>query len=69
MRSERNLKVQIFATDLDAHAIDVARAGRYPEGIAADITPKRLQHFFTREDTGFRVNKDVREMWCSRFKT
>lgn len=62
MHSERSLKVQIFATDLDAQAIDIARAGRYPEGIAADITPERLQRFFTREDNGYRVNKDVREM-------
>jgi two-component system CheB/CheR fusion protein len=61
-RNERDIKVQIFATDLDPQAIDIARAGRYPDGIAADVTPERLQRFFTRKDNGYRINKDVREM-------
>jgi two-component system CheB/CheR fusion protein len=61
-RSGKELKVQIFATDLDQQAVDVARTGRYPEGIAADVSPERLKRFFTREDNGYRVNKDVREM-------
>jgi two-component system, chemotaxis family, CheB/CheR fusion protein len=59
--SNKNLKVQLFATDLDPHAIEVARAGCYPEGVAADITPERLKRFFTKEDSVYRVNKDVRE--------
>ena len=33
-RRERPLQVQIFATDLDDRAIDTARSGLYPEGIA-----------------------------------
>ena len=33
----KRLKVQVFATDLDPAAIQTARAGRYPEGIAADV--------------------------------
>jgi two-component system CheB/CheR fusion protein len=54
--------VQIFATDLDAHAVDTARLGLYPEGIAADVTPERLQRFFTREDATYRIAKEIREM-------
>jgi 16S rRNA (cytosine967-C5)-methyltransferase len=34
--------VQIFGTDIDAHAIEVARAGIFPETIAADLSPERL---------------------------
>ena len=61
-RAHKNIKVQIFATDLDQAAVDVARGGRYPDGIAADVSPERLDRFFTREDSGYRVNKDVREL-------
>src|SRR5690606_26203003 len=33
--------VQVFATDIDDSAIEVARAGVYPSRIEADITPAR----------------------------
>ena len=56
------LEVQIFATDLDPTAIDVARAGCYPLGIASDVSEKRLQRFFVRADDSFRIKKDLREM-------
>ena len=61
-RTRKPLGVQIFATDLDADAIDVARTGCYPLGIARDVTPKRLKRFFVREEDSFRVTKDLREM-------
>lgn len=54
--------VQIFATDLDPDAIDKARQGFYPLGIAADLTPERLKKFFIREENGYRVGKQIREM-------
>ena len=56
------LTVQIFATDIDEHAINVAREGTYPEGIAADVSARRLKRFFTRMANGYRVNKSVRDM-------
>jgi len=55
-------KLQIFATDIDERALDVARAGRYPAAIATDVTPKRLKEFFSREDGTYRVASDLREM-------
>jgi two-component system CheB/CheR fusion protein len=60
-QSGKNLALQVFATDLDPQALDVARAGRYPDGIAADMTKERLARFFTREDGGYRVNKELRD--------
>ena len=56
------LAVQIFASDLDSRAIDQARAGLYPIGIAGDMSPERLQRFFTREDTSYRVKKEIRDL-------
>ena len=54
-------RIQIYSTDIDEDAIATARAGVYPEDIARDVSPERLRHFFTREDTGYRINKDIRE--------
>lgn len=53
--------MQIFATDIDERAIVVARAGRYPDAIAADVAPARLARFFTPEDRYFRVRKLLRD--------
>ena len=39
---KRNVPVQVFATDIDAEAVERARAGVYPSGISADVSPERL---------------------------
>ena len=52
---------QIFATDIDEHAIAVARTGLYPGAIAADVSPERLSKFFVREGESYRVVKSLRE--------
>jgi len=56
------LKVQIFATDIDKDAVDRARQGYFGHDIDASVTPERLQRFFSREDGGYRINKQIREM-------
>jgi two-component system, chemotaxis family, CheB/CheR fusion protein len=58
----RELPVQIYSTDIDADAIGVGRAGLYPPNIADDVSPERLRRFFLKEDKGFRVRKEIREM-------
>ncbi len=58
----RTFEVQIFGTDLDSEAIDTARTGIYPEGIALDVPPKRLERYFVREGATYRIRKDIREM-------
>jgi two-component system, chemotaxis family, CheB/CheR fusion protein len=55
-------KVQIFGTDLDSDAIDIARGGVYRKNIADDITPERLKRFFTWKDDVYHVNADILEM-------
>lgn len=56
------LTVQIFASDLDDRAIQTARAGLYPIGIAEDVTSSRLQRFFIKEDGSYRVKKEIRDV-------
>lgn len=52
---------QVFASDIDENAIALARAGRYPTSIVADITPARLRQHFTREDGRYHIRKGVRD--------
>lgn len=57
-----HLRIQIFATDIDSAALDIARAGFYPASIAEDLTPERLRRFFKKRDGGYQVNKTLRDM-------
>lgn len=54
--------LQVFATDIDKETIDTARNGLFPTDIAAAVGEARLSRFFTREDGGLRVAKEIREM-------
>ena len=64
MASQKHaVKLQVFATDLDRQAIFHARAGVYPASIAGDVSPDRLQRFFTQEPGGgYRVHKELRDL-------
>ncbi len=57
---ERTL--QIFATDLSADAIALARKGVYPATIRTDVTAERMARFFSPHGEGFIVDKRIREM-------
>jgi two-component system CheB/CheR fusion protein len=59
--AKRNIKLQVFASDIDADCVMVARNGIYPESIEADVTPMRLARFFTKEDHSYRVVRELRE--------
>ncbi|MDP9037437.1 MAG: PAS domain-containing protein [Myxococcota bacterium] len=58
----RKLSLQIFATDLDRDAIERARIGLYPDNIAADVSADRLDRFFVKDDRGYRICKEIRQM-------
>jgi two-component system CheB/CheR fusion protein len=55
-------KIQIYATDIDKEAIDIARTGTYSTNIAQDVSEERLQQFFIKEDGCFRIKSEIREM-------
>ena len=54
--------LQVFACDLDDDAIRFARAGSYPESIAADVSEERLARFFTKVPNGWLVRRELREI-------
>jgi two-component system CheB/CheR fusion protein len=62
LKLRKNIKVQIFASDLDRDAIDKARQGVFLENISADVSPERLRKFFHKEESGYRVRPEIREM-------
>jgi two-component system CheB/CheR fusion protein len=52
---------QIFASDLDERSVSRAREGVYPAGIEADVSPERLERFFTREGNHYRIKSEIRD--------
>ncbi len=59
---KKQVGVQIFASDIDTNAIEFARAALYPDSIAADVSPERLNRFFIKEENAYRVRKQIRDM-------
>jgi len=57
----KDVKVQIFASDVDERALTIARNGVYPDSIAEDVSAARLKRFFTKEDHSYCVTPELRD--------
>jgi len=57
-----NVKVLIFATDIDEVAIAQGRAGLYSDDAVAEVGEARLKTFFTKTTSHWQVTKQLREM-------
>ena len=55
-------KIQIFATDIEEESLARARLAVYPQNIEVDVSPERLQRFFTRAEKGYQIRRLVRDM-------
>jgi two-component system CheB/CheR fusion protein len=53
-------ELRVFATDVDAEAVEIAAAGWYPDSVAADIPSARLARFFLADGGGYRVTRELR---------
>ncbi len=62
--SERNsdIKVQIFASDISEKYITKARAAIYSPQDVQQVSHTRLQHYFTKRDGHYHINKVIRDM-------
>jgi two-component system, chemotaxis family, CheB/CheR fusion protein len=58
--AKRNVKLQVFASDVDRDAVARAREGLYPETIEADVSSERLARFFSKEGNCYRVVPELR---------
>lgn len=54
--------IQFFGTDLSESAITKARSAVYVENIAADVSPERLQRFFSKSSGSYEINKSLRDL-------
>ena len=57
-----HVKVRIFATDIDLDSIESARKGVFLPSIEKHVSPERLQLFFNKEESGYRVSRKIRDM-------
>lgn len=58
---ETSLPIQIFASDLDASAIEKARMGIYPTSSLQEVSPGYLKKYFNKIDGHYQIVKSVRE--------
>ena len=57
-----NIPFQIFASDLSLEAINEARGGEYSIEQLKNVSPKRLQRFFTKSKDKYRTIKSLRDV-------
>ena len=55
-------RIQIFATDLNETAIEIARMGVYKESEVEGVSPERLRRFFISIEGRYQISKSVREL-------
>ncbi|MEP7317250.1 MAG: CheR family methyltransferase [Panacibacter sp.] len=58
----KNTIVKIFATDIDNIALGYAKNGLYEDAIQTTLSAERLERFFTKEDTGYKIKEGIRRM-------
>lgn len=54
--------VQIFATDIDEHALHIARQGLYPQGSLSNISEALKDKYFIPHEDQYEANKALRDM-------
>jgi two-component system, chemotaxis family, CheB/CheR fusion protein len=60
-KSEKDVKVKIFATDLDKEALEKATQGIYPDTIANEMSAEKLKRYFLKKDHSYQVIRRIRE--------
>ncbi len=54
--------LQLFGTDLNAQAIEYARAGFYPAEVIDGLSLNQIARFFDAIDGGYHIRKEVRDL-------
>ncbi|MDB5842491.1 MAG: chemotaxis protein [Herminiimonas sp.] len=57
----KSRSIQVFASDIDERAINIARRGLYPESITTDVAPSRLRQYFDKDEQRYCVKREIRE--------
>lgn len=59
--ADKNIELQVFATDIDDKALEIARTGVYPGTISSEVSEGRLARYFNERGGQFSVNDKLRE--------
>jgi two-component system CheB/CheR fusion protein len=60
-KTAKNLTVKIFASDIDAEAIQFASIGEYPASIEKDVDARLLRKYFTRNGKAYTIVPRIRK--------
>ncbi|GAA0303150.1 chemotaxis protein CheB [Rhodovulum strictum] len=60
-RVQRPHSLKVFATDVSEDCLQVAAAGVYPDSVAAEVSPARLERFFTQDRDTLVVSPELRQ--------
>lgn len=60
-KSSKSIPFKIFATDIDTTALETASEGAYPDSIVKQISPERLEKYFTQKSDRFVVKPYLRK--------
>lgn len=55
-------KIQIFATDIDEHALSYARRGLYSAAAMSEVSPEQLHRYFHPRNQSYEVCKQLRDL-------
>ncbi|WP_342347611.1 chemotaxis protein CheB [uncultured Nitrospira sp.] len=61
-RENLSIPLQVFGTDIDERALNLARRGRYLERIREDLPADHLSWFFEKDGSLYQVVKIIRDM-------
>lgn len=59
---DRAPRIKILATDVHQRSLDFASAGIYSEDRLSNVSPARLERYFTRRSAGLQVTQDLRQL-------
>jgi two-component system CheB/CheR fusion protein len=62
LQLKKHFNVQIFGTDIDEDAIEIARAGIFSPHLLDGLTSEQRDRFFTKEGDDYKVSSDIRKM-------
>jgi two-component system CheB/CheR fusion protein len=62
LKHSKTLSLQIFATDINNDAIEIARKGVFGSNIETNVSHERLARYFTKSESKYFVNSSIREM-------
>ncbi len=55
-------KVQIFATDINVEALQIARAGMYPKSALSEMQDGLISRYFTEQNGTYTISKGIKSM-------